>query len=161
MTEQRNPDPDSPAPLPEPAGARPAGAKPASAKPASAKPSETEDMTTPWAAPTEPEAEVSSRLTPGRLLKKRYRIERLLGSGGMADVYQAWDLELDESIAVKVLHPAIATRESMVGRFKKEIRLARKIGLKKARVAVARKLAVILHRMWVDGTSFRRTAKAA
>lgn len=39
--------------------------------------------------------------------------------------------------------------------------LARKIGLKKARVAVARKLAVILHRMWVDGTSFRRTARVA
>jgi len=40
------------------------------------------------------------------------------------------------------------------------LRLARKIGLKKARVAVARKLAVILHRMWRDGTPFRRTAAA-
>ena len=28
-------------------------------------------------------------------------------------------------------------------------------GLKKAKVAVARKLAVILHRMWIDGTRFR------
>ena len=27
-------------------------------------------------------------------------------------------------------------------------------GLRKAKVAVARKLAVILHRMWVDGTEF-------
>jgi transposase len=34
-------------------------------------------------------------------------------------------------------------------------RLVRKIGPKKARVALARKLAVILHRMWVDGTDFR------
>jgi transposase len=41
------------------------------------------------------------------------------------------------------------------------LRLARKIGLKKAKLAVARKLAVILHRMWVDGTSFRRTARVA
>jgi transposase len=34
-------------------------------------------------------------------------------------------------------------------------RLWKRIGLKKAKVAVARKLAVILHRMWLDGTQFR------
>jgi transposase len=34
------------------------------------------------------------------------------------------------------------------------LRLAKRIGFKKARVAVARKLAVILHRMWCDGTDF-------
>jgi transposase len=33
--------------------------------------------------------------------------------------------------------------------------VAKRRGMKKARVALARKLAVILHRMWVDGTSFR------
>ena|ERR1700752_998890 len=33
--------------------------------------------------------------------------------------------------------------------------VARRRGTKKARVALARKLGVILHRMWVDGTSFR------
>jgi hypothetical protein len=31
---------------------------------------------------------------------------------------------------------------------------AKRNGLRKAKVAVARKLAVILHRMWVDGTEF-------
>jgi len=35
--------------------------------------------------------------------------------------------------------------------------VARRRGAKKARVALARKLAVILHRMWVDGTDFRWT----
>jgi hypothetical protein len=39
--------------------------------------------------------------------------------------------------------------------------LAKRIGMRKARVAVARKLAVILHRMWVDGTDFRWSAKEA
>ena len=39
--------------------------------------------------------------------------------------------------------------------------VARRRGTKRARVALARKLAVILHRMWVDGTSFRWTSKAA
>ena len=34
-------------------------------------------------------------------------------------------------------------------------------GAKKARVALARKLGVVLHRMWVDGTSFRWTSETA
>ena len=34
------------------------------------------------------------------------------------------------------------------------MKLARRIGMKKAKVAIARKIAVILHSIWVDGTSF-------
>ena len=34
------------------------------------------------------------------------------------------------------------------------IRLSKRIGMKKAKVAVARKMAVLLHCIWVDGTSF-------
>ena len=66
-------------------------------------------------------------LSRGHLLGERYRIQRLLGSGGMADVYEALDLELEEIIAVKVVHPDVANREEMVNQFKKEIKLARKI----------------------------------
>jgi transposase len=33
-------------------------------------------------------------------------------------------------------------------------KLARRAGMKKAKVALARKLAVLLHRMWVDGRAF-------
>jgi transposase len=40
------------------------------------------------------------------------------------------------------------------------IRLAQRRGLKRAKVALARKLAVVLHRMWMDGTDFRFTASA-
>jgi transposase len=39
------------------------------------------------------------------------------------------------------------------------MRLAKRNGLRKAKVAVARKLAVILHRMWVDGTEFNWSTK--
>lgn len=38
--------------------------------------------------------------------------------------------------------------------------VAKRRGAKKARVALARKLGVVLHRMWVDGTSFRWTSEA-
>jgi transposase len=41
------------------------------------------------------------------------------------------------------------------------MRLAKRSGMKKAKVAVARKLAVLLHRMWCDGTTFRWAAEAA
>jgi len=34
------------------------------------------------------------------------------------------------------------------------MKLAKRIGVKKAKVAIARKIAVILHCIWVDGTSF-------
>jgi transposase len=34
------------------------------------------------------------------------------------------------------------------------VKLVKRNGLRKAKVAVARKLAVILHRMWIDGTEF-------
>ena len=41
------------------------------------------------------------------------------------------------------------------------LRLARRVGMKKARVAVARKLAVLLHRMWVTGEAYRWSEPAA
>lgn len=39
------------------------------------------------------------------------------------------------------------------------VKLAKRIGFKKAKIAVARKLAVIMHRMWCDGTEFQWTNK--
>ena len=38
------------------------------------------------------------------------------------------------------------------------LRLAKRSGMKKVTVAVARKLAVIMHRMWVEGSAFRWSA---
>jgi|HubBroStandDraft_6_1064221.scaffolds.fasta_scaffold1517893_1 transposase len=39
--------------------------------------------------------------------------------------------------------------------------LAKRNGLRNAKVALARKLAVILHRMWIDGTEFSQKGKLA
>ena len=41
------------------------------------------------------------------------------------------------------------------------MRLAKRNGVRKAKVAVARKLAVLLHRMWIDGTEFNWSTKNA
>ena len=87
----------------------------------------TAETTVPWTRPSQAPTGDQSRLTPGQVLADRYRIRKLLGSGGMADVYDAWDLELDEAVAVKVLQADISHRHGMLDRFKKEIKLARKI----------------------------------
>ena len=41
------------------------------------------------------------------------------------------------------------------------MKIARHCGMKKAIVALARRLAVIMHRVWVDGTAFRWTREIA
>jgi transposase len=41
------------------------------------------------------------------------------------------------------------------------MRVAKRSSLRKAKVAVARKLAVILHRMWIDGAEFKWSSKEA
>jgi hypothetical protein len=41
------------------------------------------------------------------------------------------------------------------------MQIARRRGMKKAIVALARRLAVIMHRIWVDGTEFRWTREVA
>ena len=67
-------------------------------------------------------------LPAGETLGGRYRIERVLGRGGMGTVYLAADSELDEKIAIKTIRSDLVTAdESAMERFRSEIRLARKV----------------------------------
>lgn len=67
-------------------------------------------------------------LSVGMTLANRYEIRDLLGAGGMGVVYRAYDRELDEPVAIKVLKPeALLADSTMLERFKQEIRLARHI----------------------------------
>ena len=60
----------------------------------------------------------------GKLFDGRYRIERKLGSGGMAEVYLAEDEELGRKVALKILNERHARDEQFVERFKREARNA-------------------------------------
>ncbi|MFI8004452.1 Stk1 family PASTA domain-containing Ser/Thr kinase [Streptomyces sp. NPDC086010] len=56
----------------------------------------------------------------GQLLDGRYRIDARIAVGGMATVYRAVDTRLDRVLALKVMHPALATDVAFVERFIRE-----------------------------------------
>jgi tetratricopeptide (TPR) repeat protein len=66
-------------------------------------------------------------LAPGSLLAERYRIEGLLGVGGMGVVYRATDTALDVPVAIKLLRPELAQRAEAFDRFRQELLLARQV----------------------------------
>ena len=68
-----------------------------------------------------------SELVPGTVLAGRFRIESLLGVGGMGVVYRATDLALDVPVAVKLLRPELAHRADSFERFRAELLLARQV----------------------------------
>ena len=62
-----------------------------------------------------------------QLLADRYRIERLLARGGMADVYLATDERLDRQVAVKVIYPHLASDPRFTQKFIREAKTAAKL----------------------------------
>ena len=66
-------------------------------------------------------------LGKGELVAGRFELIEELGAGGMGQVDRAFDKEIGEEIALKILHPEIALDETTVDRFRNEIKLARKI----------------------------------
>lgn len=63
----------------------------------------------------------------GRVLDGRYRIDRLLGRGGMAEVYLAHHLGLNRPCAVKVVHPSRQAESDATARFAREAEAASRI----------------------------------
>jgi len=75
----------------------------------------------------EPPPRGSFSLALGELVTGRYRITRVIGCGGMGEVYEAQDEFLKEAIALKTLRVDLARDEGIVRRFQREIQLARKV----------------------------------
>lgn len=65
---------------------------------------------------------------PGTVFEGKYRVERMLGRGGMGEVYAAKHLLLDKLVAIKVLLAEYASDRSMVTRMIREARAASATG---------------------------------
>ena len=64
---------------------------------------------------------------PGTVLAGKYRVERVLGVGGMGVVVAATHVQLDQRVAIKYLLPAALGNAEVVERFAREARIAAKL----------------------------------
>ena len=68
----------------------------------------------------------ADRFAVGSTVASRYRLEGQIGKGGMASVFRAYDLELEEQVALKVFDVQ-QTSDVLVARFKQELKLSRQL----------------------------------
>src|SRR5689334_2926653 len=84
---------------------------------------------------------MTAPVQPGEVLAGKYRVERILGMGGMGVVVSAWHLQLEERVALKFMLPDALENQEAVSRFSREARAAVKIkGEHVARVSDVGKL---------------------
>jgi predicted Ser/Thr protein kinase len=71
--------------------------------------------------------EAAAGIREGDILAGKYRVERILGAGGMGVVVAAYHIQLDEKVALKFLLPEALDNREAVARFAREARAAVKI----------------------------------
>jgi eukaryotic-like serine/threonine-protein kinase len=71
---------------------------------------------------------MDSGLMSGALIDGKYKVLRLIGSGGMGSVYEAEHLRIRRRVAIKVLHAPIARDPKLVKRFEREAQAVARIG---------------------------------
>ncbi len=63
----------------------------------------------------------------GRVLERRYEITARIARGGMASVYEATDLRLDRTVAIKIMHAGLGDDDDFAARFVREARAAARL----------------------------------
>ncbi|WP_261992187.1 protein kinase domain-containing protein, partial [Streptomyces sp. MS191] len=67
------------------------------------------------------------RYAGGSVANGRYQLRDLLGEGGMASVYLAYDSALDRQVAIKTLHTELGREQSFRERFRREAQAVAKL----------------------------------
>jgi serine/threonine protein kinase/Flp pilus assembly protein TadD len=78
------------------------------------------------AAGSRPTLDDRSEVVPA-LFGGRYQLQGLIGAGGTGTVYRALDIELGETVALKVLRREVVSLPRVLDRFRAEVRLSRRI----------------------------------
>ncbi len=73
------------------------------------------------------DAQSSAPVSPGDVIAGKYRVERVLGAGGMGIVVAAMHLQLEERVALKFVLPSALSTPGIVERFLREARAAVKL----------------------------------
>lgn len=74
-----------------------------------------------------PPQESAQTFEPGATVAGRFQIHRFIARGGMGEVYEAWDSELRERVAIKTIRPDLAQSAAVIDRFRREVKQARAI----------------------------------
>lgn len=64
---------------------------------------------------------------PGTTVAGRFQIHRFIARGGMGEVYEAWDSEIRERVAIKTIRPDLAESTAVIERFRREVKQSRAI----------------------------------
>lgn len=79
-------------------------------------------MAVPESGNTAPNRALPANAKSSRVIARRYRVDGLIGEGGMARVYRGWHLPFDQPIAIKILKEEYSADKEAVARFLQEAR---------------------------------------
>jgi serine/threonine-protein kinase len=78
-------------------------------------------------SPPRMDSQTSNDFEPGDLIAGKYRFEKMVGKGGMGVVVAATNLDLEQLVALKFMHPVFMENKTSVARFKREARAAARL----------------------------------
>jgi eukaryotic-like serine/threonine-protein kinase len=92
-------------------------------------------------------AVLEDTLAPGQIIAGRFRLQRMLGRGGMGSIWEARHLSLETEVAIKFVDPVLSRRGDIRSRFAQEATTA-------ARIRSANVVSVLDHGFTEDGRGF-------